>query len=294
MKWMPVIISVLFSLTTNFSENQSEAKPAAFPLYAGEVQLASSTLENDSTKLVLDASGNPLFFSREVFTEACETGVCYPIKLTLFWDYAGSFLGFSVNNEFPLTKASHKEFSELDYFQLYTLLNHPESKISKYTKKDLVKVNQKKKDATDAVSGATVKVSNETMVSGAAFTCLTLWNIVNRNTENLNPGNFDWTTQVSISPEDLDTKLSNLKDRSAGELALLLKQAQDEKVLRKFEVQMQLVNQLNELPALQSVIISNYLNREKYLYPEANEILKKNKQISACFLGMIAQNNPSK
>ncbi|MDX8341363.1 hypothetical protein SLH46_19345 [Draconibacterium sp. IB214405] len=279
-------MSILFSLVSNFNDKENGVKPEAYPLYAGKVQLSSSSLKDDSTKLVSDVAGNPLFYSREVLTEACETGVCYPIQLTLFWDYAGSFLGFSVPAEFPLTKDGHKEFSELDYFLLFTLLNHPDSKISKFTKRDLVKVNQKKQDESDAVSGATIKVSNETLVSGAAFTCLSLWNIVNKNTENLDPKNFERTTSVSISTEDLDSKLSSLKNLSVGELALLLQQAQNEKLLRKFEIQMQLVNQLEGLPALQSLIISNYLNREKYLYPEANEVLKKDKKIAACFLGM--------
>ena len=294
MKWILVILSVLYSLVANISVKETGRKTITYPLYSGEVQLASSMLKNDSTKLVSDASSNPLFFSRDVFTEACETGICYPIQITIFWDYSGSFLGFSVPDEFPLTKAGHKEFSELDYFQLFTLLNHPDSKISKYTQMDLVKVNQKKQKATDAVAGATVKVSNETMVSGAAFTCLSLWNIVNRNTESLDPENFERSASVRISLEDSEDKLSSLKNLSAGELALLLKWAQDQKLLRKFEIQMQMVNQLEELPALQSLIISNYLNREKYLYPEANEVLKKNKKIADCFLGMIAQKAQAK
>lgn len=286
MKGVLLIISILCSVIAHRPDKEYSSHNATFPFYAEEICIASSLLKNDSTKLVYNASGDPLFFSREVLTEACETGECYPIRITLFWDCAGSFLGFSVPGEFPLTKTGHKEFTELDYFQLFTLLNHPNSKISKYTKKDLVKVNLKKHEPTDAVSGATVKVGNENLVSGAAFTCLTLWDIVNRNTENLCPENFKGTVSVQSSQYVYNEKLSNLKKVSARELALQLKQAQEKKLLRKFEIQMQLVNQLDELPVLQSLIISNYLSREKYLYPEANSLLKKNKKIADCFLTM--------
>ncbi len=286
MKGVILIFSVLNFLVAENTEQISRSQIAAYPFFTDEVRIASSNLDDDSTKLISNAGGDPLFFSREVFTEACETGICYPIQITLFWDCTGSFLGFSIPKEFPLTKAGHKEFSEFDYFQLFTLLNHPESKISKYTKKELVKVNLKKQKTADAVSGATVKVGNETLVSGAAFTCFTLWDIVNRNTENLDPKYFGETAPDFIAQEDLEGELSNLKDLSANKLALLLTQAQDEKLLRKFEIQMQLVNELEELPELQSLIISNYLSREKFLYPEVKEVFKKNKKIADCFFKM--------
>ncbi|WP_319591285.1 hypothetical protein [uncultured Draconibacterium sp.] len=286
MKGLLLVVSMFFSLVAQRPDEMHRSQNLDFPFYADEVLIASSTLESDSTKLVFNASGDPLFFSREVFTEACETGECYPIRITLFWDFAGSFLGFSVPDAYPLTKTGHNEFSESDYFQLFTLLNHPNSKISKYTKKELVKVNLKNQEPTDAVSGATIKVGNEKLVSGAAFTCLTLWDIVNRNTENLHPENFVGVVSNQSSQEVYDEKLSNLKKLSAGELALQLKQDQDNKQLRKFEVQMQLVNQLDECSVLHSLIINNYLNREKYLYPEVNEVLKKNTKIVDCFLKM--------
>jgi len=287
MNSVSVLFSVLLFLVANISKKQSSSETVTFPMYSDEVQIVSSVLKNDSTKLVSTTDGDPLFFTRDVFTEACETGICYPIQLTLFWDYAGSFLGFSVPDNKPLTKAGHKEFSELDYFQLFTLLNHPDSKIAKYTKKDLVKVNREKHEVTDAESGATVNVANETLVRGAAFTCLTLWNIVNQHTENLVPENFGRTTPESNSGENMDTKLSGLKNLSASELALLMKQLHQAKLLRKLKTQMQLVNQLDELSALHCLLISNYLNREKYLYPEAYAVLKANKNIADCFSAMI-------
>ena len=107
--------TLLFSLTGKINQESKN-----YPFYSGEVHIASSILKNDSTKLVSDASGDPLFFSRDVFTEACETGVCYPIRITLFWDYAGGFLGFSVRDDYPLTKAGHNRITS--YNVCYTKL----------------------------------------------------------------------------------------------------------------------------------------------------------------------------
>ena len=286
MKLTLLILGFCFSLL--FGDIENNTPEAKYPFYSGEVNIVPSQLESDSIQLVCDTAGNPLFFSREVFTEACETGVCFPIRITLFWDYSGSFLGFSVPEDFPLTKAGHKEFSDFDYFQLYTLLNHPDSKISKFTKKDLVKMNENSKDKPDAVSGATVQVAKEEVVSGAAFTCIELWNKVNRNSGVFSPANFNGAkTYPELEKDALQEKLNTIKKLSVGELAVLLKQAQGEKLLRKFSMQMSLTKQLDELSPLHCLIISNYLNREDYLYLEARTIFKKNEVIRNCFSAMI-------
>lgn len=290
---MKVLWSLLFVLPL-LSESQLQEKQlpqeSLYPFYSGEVVVKSSEILTDSTKLVLDTFGDPLFYFREIYTEVCETEVCFPVQLTLYWDFAGSFLGFSVPSEFPLTKAGHKKFRRVEYFQLYTLLNHPDSKLGKLNKKDLVKHNKTSENDPDAVTSETIHVSGETLVSGAAFTCFTLWNVVNKN-DNLHSETFgmkvDFTGTGNL--DDWENQIKNIQQISPAKFALLLKNADEQRFLRNFSVQQLLTENLDSLSPLKCLIINNYLNRQKYVYPETTEKLKQCKKIEDCFALMVSE-----
>ena len=282
---------LLFVLPLIPENKLQEGRPVSnntYPFYSEEAFVTSSETLIDSTKLVLDAFGDPLFYSREIYTEVCETQICFPVKLTLFWDFAGSFLGFSVPSQFPLTKAGHKKFGRLEYFQLYTLLNHPNSKLAKLDKKDLVKYNKLQGDEPDAVTGETIHVSGEALVNGAAFTCFTLWDIVNKK-ENLVAENFGQKTNFTgtKSLDDWESEFEKMQQISPGKFALLMKDADEQRFLRKFSVQQLLTDKLDSLSPLKCLIVNNYLNRQKYIYPETKEKLKQCKKIEECFNKMI-------
>ncbi len=270
---------------------QSQQEEYHFPFYTGDVMavlLQSSEDGSDTLMLVSDNSGEPLFYFSNIYAEVCETQVCYPVQLTLYWDFSGSFLGFQIPQNHPLTKAGHKEFSPFEYFQLYTLLNHPDSKLGKLDKKDLVKHNNSSEETPDAASGATIHLSTETMVSGAAFTCFTLWNKVDSVNQILTKNKSD----NKMSPDVLKSKLAGIDHISPGELALLLQSADEHGQLKKFAVQKILTDDLNKFSPLKSLIISNFINRQRYIYPEVAGKLKQNRQIQKCFNNMIAAIDP--
>ena len=208
----------------------------------------------------------------------------------MYWDFAGSFLGFSVPDEYSLTKAGHKKFNRLEYFQLYTLLNHPNSKLGKLNKKDLVKHNKSLGNEPDAVTGETIHVSGETLVGGAAFTCFTLWNIVNAQ-DNFQASSFGQKVDFSGAENlnEWERELEDIQQISPGKFALLLNDADKQRFLRKFSVQQLLTDKLDSLSPLKCLMINNYLNRQNYVYPETRDKLKQCKSIEDCFSKMIPQ-----
>lgn len=210
--------------------------------------------------------------------------VCFPVQITMFWDCSGSFLGFYIPRNRPLTKSGHKEFGQFEYFQLYTLLNNPNSKLGKLDKKDLVKHNYVSKDAPDAISGETIHISNEIMVSGAAFTCYTLWNKVDSTRQFITGKLVD--SEV-ISQNDFKVEITNINEIPAAKLALILKIADEQKWLRKLSIQNELVENINTISPLKSLIVSNYLNHQKYLYPEVKAKLDNCRNLQECFENMI-------
>ncbi len=279
------LLFILLFLTFFIQEKNSNSKTTQqqYPFYSGKTIEKTIVVSNDSLKLICDTLNTPLFYSREIFTEICEAKICFPVQLTIFWDYSGSFLGYAVPEQFPLTKTGHKPFSKGEYFQLYMLLNYPDSKLGKMDKTELVKHNSLPDNKTDAVSSATVHVSGETLVSGAAFTCFTLWQKVNREKE------FDVAEiNESYNLNRWKEEMKDIQHISPDKLALLLKLADKNRMLRKFSVQQMLTEKIDSLTPLKSLIINNYLNRQKYIYPEVKQKLTQCENIERCFARMVS------
>ncbi|NJO91016.1 MAG: hypothetical protein HC831_20155 [Chloroflexia bacterium] len=279
-----LFITILFLFTQwNPGADNPFFEPTEYPFYSGTVFTKPAKNKGDltdSTQVVLDSLRHPLFYSRQISTGVCETNQCKPVHLTLFWDMAGSFLGFQIPKEEPLTKANHAKFTLADYYRLYTILNDPDSKIGNLSKQKLVQNNTR--TAIDAISAATQTTNKNIVVSGAAFTCYTLWHIVNNN------------SILPLQPLNQNKKklsywksyFENMQKIPAGELAINLQQAHYQNILSKFIIQKLITKDMKMLSPLKCLIINNYLNRQKYIYPEARNELNNCKNLNAIFLRM--------
>ncbi|WP_321348708.1 hypothetical protein [uncultured Draconibacterium sp.] len=281
MRGIVVFIGVVFCLN-QIANAQMLIHKRVFPFGSAEIDHTSLSTLNDSVYFLTDSAGSPQFYFQDVVAEVCEDKLCFPVQITLFWDVAGEFLAFQVSTNTPLTKVGHVPFTKSDYYQLFQLLNFPDSKLARYKKADLVQHNQKKTGAVDAVSGATVRIANEPMVNGAAFTCFSLWNIVYRQNPVPQPD-----SGKQLDKEMMEAGLENPAKLSANELTILLNQAHREKKLRKLAVQKQLTAHFEQMTSLQCLLVSNYLNRQNYIYPEAEEDLKSCAKIESTFARMI-------
>lgn len=165
MKFIIFFISLLFSV---IEPKSTENK-------------AFSIITKDSVKIevigVSDSTGKILLYKSRFRTPVCEGKICYDVELIFYWNLLGDFVRYELIPGKLLTKEKHIPFSDADYQKLSEILSDKESVFRGLKKEDLVtKIND---NNVDAVSGATVTSIKEQTITGAIYSCYTLWHIAN-------------------------------------------------------------------------------------------------------------------
>jgi hypothetical protein len=126
-----------------------------------------------------DENGLPIWFGRHIFKDVCISGECKMIRLWLFWDGAGNYLGIQVPEEEPLTKSDHTEFEPEDYEKLEGILRDTASILKTLKQEDLIIVPDSIDPyEVDGYTAATQPTLAEVVVKDAVYTCHTLWHTV--------------------------------------------------------------------------------------------------------------------
>ena len=129
-----------------------------------------------------EKNGLPVWFGREFHKDVCMTGECKMIRLTLYWDGAGNYLGMEIPEEEPLTKSDHTEFEAPDYQKLDAILRDTASILKELKSEDLIaapdSVDLYKAYEVDGYTAATQPALAEVVVKDAVYTCHTLWHTV--------------------------------------------------------------------------------------------------------------------
>jgi hypothetical protein len=129
-------------------------------------------------QLALDANNRPLYYYRNIFTPVCYTGECKPVYINLYWDLLGNYIRYDLPAKEVLTKLDHREFKRDDYEKLHDILARPNSLLADLAITDLiVPGTENLSDSVDARTGATLKTIKNEVISGAVYTCYTLWHI---------------------------------------------------------------------------------------------------------------------
>jgi hypothetical protein len=126
--------------------------------------------------------GLPIWFGRHIFKDVCISGECKMIRLWLFWDGAGNYLGMQIPEEEPLTKSDHTEFEPEDYEKLGNILRDTASVLKGLKPEDLIivpdSIDPYKAYEVDGYTAATQPALAEVVVKDAVYTCHTLWHTV--------------------------------------------------------------------------------------------------------------------
>lgn len=143
-------------------------------------------VETDSIRYELfvieDAEGLARQYMAEIFTPVCHTDKCYPVYINFYWDLLGNFQQFKMPEGEILTKLDHIPFEEEDYEQLEAILSNENSILGDYSITDLVgSTNTAESNGVDAVTGATSKTIQNEVISGAVYSCYTLWHLAHGN-----------------------------------------------------------------------------------------------------------------
>jgi hypothetical protein len=126
-----------------------------------------------------DENGLPIWFGRHIFKDVCISGECKMIRLWLFWDGAGNYLGMQVPEEEPLTKSDHTNFEPEDYVKLGDILRDTSSILKTLKQEDLIIVPDSIDPyEVDGYTAATQPTLAEVVVKDAVYTCHTLWHTV--------------------------------------------------------------------------------------------------------------------
>lgn len=191
-----IIFSSLFLDGYNYSPGNSFE--TAFPskdFLNMKGTTVSHVMENSGNSLsdnkiveLQDKNGLTTWFGRYFHKDICITGICRMVKLWIFWDGAGNYLGIQLDEREPLTKSDHTPFQTQDYIRLDEILRDTVSILKELQYEDLViedaprssvdGKSEKKLFEVDGYSSATSPSLKEYVIKDAVFTCYTLWHTV--------------------------------------------------------------------------------------------------------------------
>lgn len=144
---------------------------------------SKDSLSDNKVIELQDNYGLTIWFGRYFFKDICTTGVCRMVRLWIFWDGTGNYLGIQLDENGPLTKSDHTPFDFQDYTRLDEIMADTISILKDLRYEDLTveqKVDKEEKGIfeVDGYSSATAPSLKEYVVDDAVFTCYTLWHTV--------------------------------------------------------------------------------------------------------------------
>jgi hypothetical protein len=176
-------LTVMFSIS-GFSGINSEGNRASFRseegiLYMHYFEERSDSLSGPEIYELQDTNGLTIWFSRHIFKDVCISGECKMIRLWLYWDGAGNYLGMKLPEGEPLTKSDHTEFDDTDYAKLENILRDTSSLLKELKQEDLIIVPENTNPyEVDGYTAATQPGLDQVVVKDAVYTCFTLWHTV--------------------------------------------------------------------------------------------------------------------
>jgi hypothetical protein len=181
---LPVLGILIFA---GFNTIQPEKPETGF--WAMKGNLVTHIFEDNTDSLsgpeifeLQDENGLPVWFGRHIFKDVCMSGECKMIRLWLFWDGSGNFLGMQVYDNEPLTKSDHSEFKADDYLKLESILKDTASVLKELNSEDLIivpdSINPYEAYEVDGYTAATQPALTDVVVKDAVYTCHTLWHTV--------------------------------------------------------------------------------------------------------------------
>lgn len=126
---------------------------------------------------VLDSTGEPGGYFMDVGSVICAEKRCEVVPVRLHFDAVGNYERYELPPGRNLTKLGHQPFSADDHEKLQRILSDPYSPLRSvaWGEITLPKEAAAGRREFDAMSGATALSKRSMVVTGAAYTCFTLW-----------------------------------------------------------------------------------------------------------------------
>uniref|UniRef100_UPI003216C7CC hypothetical protein n=1 Tax=uncultured Draconibacterium sp. TaxID=1573823 RepID=UPI003216C7CC len=129
---MKPLVKIVFFFFILSSFQKAEEKIARFqqpsfnsePATVDSVQINfNDTIPNKTLLIYNDANGYPVKYARHVITGVCIEGECRFVRINLFWNPTGRYLGFELPDGEFLSKTKHVAFKQADYNQINDILS---------------------------------------------------------------------------------------------------------------------------------------------------------------------------
>jgi hypothetical protein len=114
----------------------------------------------------------------DVNSVICGDGTCDIITIRLHWDALGDFDHYTLRPGDALTKKGHAVFTDDDYAKLQAILSDKNSLLEQLEPDHVVSPDRTALDVDDVTAATPISLGNA-VVSGAVYTCYTLWHWAN-------------------------------------------------------------------------------------------------------------------
>ena len=190
---MPFIVGILFFLIVPYDSAAQiryfrtptlhlTAETTVTHVVASQDSIANDTLFQQFAK-----EGFPVAYFRKIRTSVCFDNKCRLLKVNLYWNPTGRYLGFELEKGEFLSKAEHKPFTKEEYERMSELLADPLSPLATLAYAEIAPnvkpVTDSNANEVDAVSSATAKNLLDYVVEGAAYTTYKMWHVVYGSTQ---------------------------------------------------------------------------------------------------------------
>jgi hypothetical protein len=179
-----------------------------------QIFIYNDALNNDTLYLLKTQNNIPLNYFKNIKTGVCFDKECRPLKITVYWNITGRYLGFELQKGEFLSKHDHEPFSEIEYNRLNELMADSSLPFASISFENLIDIPESETDEVDAISGATTENVAKIVVKGAAYTTYKLWNIIYGPTMDL----VSQLTEKQLRPDliNMILKSPDISDRIWG------------------------------------------------------------------------------
>jgi hypothetical protein len=181
---LPVWFAVAILLLTAFSDIHENLPKTGYWAIKGTLITYDFVDKTDSLSgpeiyELQDSTGLTIWFGRVIFKDVCISGKCKMIRVWIFWNGAGNYLGHQIIPGEPLTKSDHTLFADADYKKLDNILKDSTSILKRLKQEELIIVPENRELLkVDGYTAATQPTLVEVVVKDAVYTCHTLWHTV--------------------------------------------------------------------------------------------------------------------
>lgn len=180
-KKQPKILGLLICLLVNLlGMAQNAVLPPTKVLHKILVQHPGIHLKDSIPQILVEIkneSGQSDMFYMEVETVVCGDAQCKIDTIQIFWNHLGFYSHMALPKKVQLEKAAGKHFTKADYDKLDQILSNKNASLKDVYKEEVV--GTETSDGIDGISGATITLNTKDYVSGAVWTCYTLWHWAN-------------------------------------------------------------------------------------------------------------------